>query len=158
MIMKADPHRTRMERLAELLDRKDSGWEERLEPHLEKLDIANPNRCVCGLLYGDYDTGMRRLGFTVPRPSELDSETNARFMDEGTRYGVNGTEKEMPILTEGWRTFVRKRLAEKRRRQRIKRREIGSRGICLQIPRFRDDSPEERVPEDSWEFETQTTQ
>ena len=48
-----------VQRGAALLDKENPGWERKI--NLRKLDMADPELCIIGLLYGNYLVGLRSL-------------------------------------------------------------------------------------------------
>lgn len=84
---------------AELLDRENPGWADKID--LEYLKLDSCLQCVLGQLYGDYREGKKKLGLlsdlvTLPIPT--------------FEYGFNGNVVE---LEEYWIREIKKRQTSK---------------------------------------------
>lgn len=51
------------------LDTHVKGWRKKID--LKKLDLGNPECCVLGEVYGDYDDGKKELGISEEKATEL---------------------------------------------------------------------------------------
>ncbi len=77
---------------AAMLDGKHPDWFRKISR--ETLQIASTRHCICGQLYGDYNDGIRQLGY-----------------ESGVEYGFTGSSVEMNPL---WVEEIDKRLQPER--------------------------------------------
>lgn len=92
------PIPARAEAGAKLLDAYQPGWQQWID--LDALDLADPEGCVLGQLYGTYDTGMDDLHQLVGQTGNLD-EAGCGFVrcqDE--------PESIYPELTTAWHAQI----------------------------------------------------
>lgn len=82
---------------AELLDREEPGWEQRID--VRELDLQDACRCILGQLYGDYDDGIALIH--LPDEDSL-----------GFDFGFNSTmTPQFRTLTRAWKALIRERRA-----------------------------------------------
>jgi hypothetical protein len=74
---------------AALLDEKRPGWE--MEIDCARLNIASRRDCMCGQLYGEYATGVVKLGVEPAEYGFLTLKLQPETFEE---------------LTEGWRETI----------------------------------------------------
>jgi hypothetical protein len=86
--------RNRVREGALLLDLYDAQWRQRI--NVRRLDVSNRTTCPLGQLFGDYMSGLRKLG--IPSPSA----SLYGFERAGRSYFVEARHPEWKELREEW--------------------------------------------------------
>lgn len=90
----------RVARGAALLDQRLPGWYGAVE--VDRLNIADPQACILGQVYGSYYRGLHRLF----GPDGVDDATDSLM------HGFNGTLGQMSHLNRAWQEAIRDRMSE----------------------------------------------